>query len=667
MKSNKIYLPVGILLVLSAVALRQLARAQEAAGAKQQTVDLKGSATSSSRDASAGGDDEDRQTASNTQKFFTSLQRRDLLIDLDDSRIRWELSETREVELPRESLEHPQGIFYCYDNRLWPLSSKASLPALFNERAVRLINTADFISEDAALATARVFISANFPSFFDGKEILTESDGPDGSGLYAFKWQKYRSDEMPGDNMWVSVRSLDGKVTAFSASRLSGEWEHKIKPSEALAKVKAYFQKDARVREVSVGRWHVTGGGGKRYFTIGVSATDAKNGQPVGMGVLVDAMDGSVIEGTHGWEVTTSPTASELLPQDHLPVWTKRGLVFSSTRELAKMPSWAAVPEQLFVRDAENQISYVTSDLRGGEFKSTNAAAQGNWLVTNWGGWGYALNLSNGDYRVTAVPERSLVTPAINPDGSWMVGAGMAKTGNAGLDLMPDNLERVPSLALRGRLLIPKSDEHTPVFSEDGKWLYFLKARQDDFRSLSLHRIPATLARTMDRAFVKDEQQETIVEKIPFLANRLSISPDGEKLIAQAPSQYVQQNGPRNPPTSVSRIFIIGTGSKQVRELKFPTLKDAEVNATIQEINDAWAGPGNDEVTFSGKTIDANKKERRRIYSCRFDGSNLKALTPAENTPVPAYKFPQGNKTAYELAKEMALGEIQWEDAHRDQ
>ena len=226
-------------------------------------------------------------------------------------------------------------------------------------------------------------------------------------------------------------------------------------------------------------------------------------------------------------------------------------------------------------------------------------------------------------------------------------------------------------MGLRGRLLIPGSDEFLPTFSPDGKWLYFLKStKEKQDQILSLQRVSAALVETKERLNIKAAEQQTLVEKLPFLVERLSISPDGKNLIAHVSESYTyRQEDPKKPAQSVkvpARIVVIATGNRQTRELKLPPLKDAEVNAPIQDIQDSWAGPGNDEVTFSGKTIDADKKERRRIYSCRFDGSNLKALTPAENTPVPAYKFPEGDKTAYQLAKEMALGEIAWDEKHRD-
>lgn len=79
----------------------------------------------------------------------------------------------------------------------------------------------------------------------------------------------------------------------------------------------------------------------------------------------------------------------------------------------------------------------------------------------------------------------------------------------------------------------------------------------------------------------------------------------------------------------------------------------------------AWlAGPTTSPVKFSGQTTDKQGKVLWRIYSCELDGSGLKAHTPKENRPVPAYEFPNG-KTAYEVAAAWALQEIKVEDALR--
>ncbi|MGI8766348.1 MAG: TolB family protein [Gemmatimonadaceae bacterium] len=464
------------------------------------------------------------------------------------------------------------------------------------------------------------------------------------------------------------MRAIDGKVIEFGGSQFIGEWQHKITPSQAKQKAVEYGMTSIGLKDVHVSRWRVDGGGGKRNYAIGLRAVNPRTAQTLATSVSVDAEDGTIRGSMEGWRVVPDLTKNTAEPpKDRLPIWTKQGLVFSSQRLLNGIPTWAPSAEQLFVRDAQGQLASITSDLLGGEFSFANASSSGDWMAFNWHGWSYALNLNQGSYRVLADPTRFLVTPAMRPDGKWMVAAGKAATGNAGLDLMPDALERTPEMALRGRLLIPKSDEFLPTFSPDGKWLYFLKSTPSkDGATLSLQRIAAALVETTERLPIAPEEQQTVIEKLPFLIERLSISPDGGRLIAQAPNKYVQEKNQDKPPQKLSQIFIIGTGSKEVRELKLPPLKDVEVGATIQDIEDAWAGPGNDEVTFSGKTVDAAKKERRRIYSCRFDGSGLQALTPAENKPVPAYQFPQGPKTAYELAKEMALGEIAWDDKHRD-
>ena len=255
-------------------------------------------------------------------------------------------------------------------------------------------------------------------------------------------------------------------------------------------------------------------------------------------------------------------------------------------------------------------------------------------------------------------PERAAVTPTVSPKGEWAIIAATGQTGNAGFDLFADHIAaRGPELQLRARLVLPGSDEHHPLYSPDGKWLYFVSTkieREKDQKPKAIHalrRIQASVAQVQQMTQLKPAQVETLVAQLPADVQRMSAFPDGKRLLLQ----------------TTKGIFAVTMEGGKVTPVVLASLKDAEVSgALLQEIGDAWAGPGNDEVTFSAKTIGPDKKERRRIYSCRFDGSNLKALTPAENQPVPAYQFPQGQKTAYELAKEMALGEIAWDEKHKE-
>jgi len=87
-----------------------------------------------------------------------------------------------------------------------------------------------------------------------------------------------------------------------------------------------------------------------------------------------------------------------------------------------------------------------------------------------------------------------------------------------------------------------------------------------------------------------------------------------------------------------------------IRTLKFAAQTDAEVGAPVTDPIDGWAGPTDDRVTFSGQTKDKAGVVRCRIYSCRFDGTDLKAHTSKENTPVEQYLFPQTKQTAYDMA-----------------
>ena len=575
--------------------------------------------------------------------------------------------------LSSESIIHPKG-FYRSKNILFHVFQTEPLEiGFYSDSELRLIQPgAKVLSAIECKEIGERFLREAFPHFFARLPLPTvEEHGPTRDGTYSFEWQRYRADELPDTSVRVTVRALDGKIVGFSAGRFVGTWEHKITPSQA--KQKAIAQATAKgFRDVRVSTWRLDGGGGRRYYSIGLKAASSQAGQTLETGVSVDAENGKINGSIEGWEVVPDLTKNILQPPtDRLPVWTRRGLIFSSTRSLEGMPVWAPFVEQLFVRDTKGQFFSITSDLMGSKFGGISASPDSDWVALQWHNWSYALNLQDGNYRVLANSKRTLVTPAVQPDGTWAISSGLAATGNAGFDLMPDSLQREPAMALRGRLLMPNSDESTPIFSPDGQWLYFLKSKEDKGSTLlSLHRIPASLIQTKERLAIKDEQQQAIIEKIPFVLERLSITPNGKSLIAQVPVDYVlQQNDAKTSGKMVkvpARIIVIDIETKKLRELKLPVLKDTEIGSiSIEDLQDAWAGPGNDEVTFSGKTIDADKKERRRIYSCRFDGSNLRAWTPKENQPVPAYEFPETQKTAYELAKEIALGELEFNDKEK--
>ena len=583
----------------------------------------------------------------------------------------WSSNEYGELFLGNEDATHPQGIFRAEGGSVvvWPDNPQNPLNfALFKEKStLRVIEPdASQLSQAELLKQATKFSQELFPKFFSAKNLpLPQADGPNNLGEVSVEWQRYDAEGLPNESVRVVLRRIDGKVLSFASSHFVGEWPHKITPAQAKQAALASVQNNKAWSDIKIIRLNLSGANGKALYAIELKAFDKTTSRTGTAMAYVDALTGQSSQ--PAWEYVADNLASSVLYNDRLPVWTAQGLVFSSQREIQSAPEWTRLPEQLMIRQENGQLFHLTADYEPDQFKSLNGAA--SWLAMIWHGWSYALNLKNGEYRVLSNPKRYLNTPAVRPDGAWSVAAGMAATGNAGSDLMPDALQREPAMALRGRLLIPNSDETDPVFSPDGQWLYFIKSK-DEGEVLSLHRIPALIVETRERLAVKDEQQQAIIEKLPFPVERLSVTRDGKHLVAQLPLQYLLPHNDLKKPAEIvnltSHIAVIDIETKKLRELKLPSLKDTEIgSASIEELQDAWAGPGNDEVTFSGKTIDADKKERRRIYSCRFDGSNLRAWTPKENQPVPAYQFPETQKTAYELAKEIALGELEFNDKEK--
>lgn len=518
------------------------------------------------------------------------------------------------------------------------------------------IPSKEVVSNDALEKTAISFAKKHFPSFWMITNEI-ESEENDSKSFRRFSYiKKYRG--LTLGRVEVGVRVSDGKVTQASsyAEPAVGDLLENVSitPEEAKEKFFLHIEEhgEGEFEEIKITNLSLLpfGKPANLSYLARIQAVRRSDKAVVKATNVLDAVTGKFSTNRIGFANVREQRSSDASTSDTFPIWSSQGLSFLSQRQM-EGPDWANFGSQL-VTNFSKLLNYLTYDLAASP-SFVSAGFTSSWITMQRQEWAFAFDTIGGSYRVLGTPERPAMTPTVSPDGSWAIVAATGRTGNAGFDLFADQIAaRGPELQLRARLVLPGSDEHHPIYSPDGKWLYFVSTKQEQGKVVhALRRIPATVAQAEKLTQLKPEQIETVVASLPADVQRMSVFPDGKQLVLQ---------------TAVG-IFTVAVEQKKVTPIKLPPLKDTEVGgALIQEIGDAWAGPSKNEVTFSGKTIDADKKERRRIYSCRFDGSNLKALTPAENKPVPAYKFPQGEKTTYELAKEMALGEIKWEDAHRE-
>ncbi len=599
------------------------------------------------------------QKETSAEEKFRPLVEDEAFATLNLDSVKWQHPDR--VLLPNEDLEHTQGVFRAYEVNL-PTAYWGDWPsvACFSNSLVRVVDTRQGQhSEQNLRSIASEYLAKHFPKEWailqKGEPFTTNpiQQLPYKSGIYEFGWRFISELEDWYCEGRVQVRAIDGKAVGFRVFK--GHWpEHKITRTEAEKSVRQCLARyQLKILKVQVGTLDRAVKAPKTVWRVGVTAKDEKNNSilQVKGGLFADAQTGEVMNcETLDWqpindEMLVKPTFEPVIVA---PSWSKQGLTYVSVSSLAGLPDWAATRPQTFLRDTKGQIHYLTSDLESGSF-ATSALNTGSWFAIQRQRWTYALNLETGAYRILGMPERAGETPTIDPDGKWAIVSGTGRDRNTDMDLLPDDLStRGELLGNRGRL-VSKGDDHHPLFSPDNKWLYFVTSSEANGKvTQALRRIPAELAHTKEVVTLKPTQIETIIPNFAGQVLRLSLFPNGQKLLLQTEKE----------------MLVLSITDKKATPLAPKNLKDAEVNAPITQTRDGWAGPSDNEVTFSGKTTDKDGKIRWRIYSCRFDGSGLKAWTPKENQPVEAYKFPDApdGKTAIDLAKQWALKEVEFED-----
>ena len=604
------------------------------------------------------------EAAETVKKVWLPILNDHAFVQLNANSINWGANDG-DSYVPSELPDHPQGVFRMTNITLWKPKGnegdKSFSIGCSGNSQIHLINPrSEKYNEQSCREVATGFLKRQFPisqPLLDNGELITTPPKgrlPQDQGLFEFYWKIINIEELWDLEVRVSIREVDAKVTEFTVRKR--RLPPFIIPIEQVKKSALQFVTQLnRFSDItlSFGLLDAYTKSPRVVWPVIVRALDAKTRLRAKGFVYVDAKTSQIVDGE---QVTWRFMEEELQNNPSLdswsPTWTNQGLIYVSIKYLTTLPDWAPIQPQALLRDNTGQIYYLTLDLQSGSI-FTSSLNTGSWLVVQRQRWAYALDFETGTHRILGMPERGGATPTIDPKGKWAVVSGTGRDLNSDLDLLPDDLTaRGEQLGIRGRL-VSKGDDHHPLFSPDTRWLYFVTTTEQNNKvAHALRRIPAELSHTRSLKKLEPKQIQTILT-LPGDVQRLSIYPNGQKLLLQ----------------SDKGMFALSVADKKATTIAPKNLKDNEVNAPITLTRDGWAGPSDNEVTFSGKTTDKVGKVRWRIYSCRFDGSGLKAWTPKENQPVEAYKFPKApdSKTAIDLAKQWALKEIEWEDYLRRQ
>ncbi len=173
-----------------------------------------------------------------------------------------------------------------------------------------------------------------------------------------------------------------------------------------------------------------------------------------------------------------------------------------------------------------------------------------------------------------------------------------------------------------------------PVFTLDGREIIFVhrdvsttnQAQSLQTSSWSLYKVGAL------KNYTKNLPPKKIIDGLTF-PSRLSWFPDGRRLLVAYPS--------RNPD-----VIDVLTGLRE--PLLLPVLRDPDLlNSQPLTLDNATLNPEGNQIAFdslrwSGKPEDI---AYRCIYTCRLDGSEVKRVTPADNSALEAFKYVQPGLT----------------------
>lgn len=584
----------------------------------------------------------------------------------------WNSSQLGSIKLSNEDFRQMNGLFR--QEKITADASTDNVPRVFidSQSNVRLWETLTITPDEKKChSIGESFLRRHYQWVFTEPNYSVSTQPPTwntsyGKATWNFKWLSNDNEGLPQTEALVRVRAFDGKVVGFSVRKHN--WPKHNAPYSAVKKtISDLVSKEGKAKDLEFGYvavfdpkfiFGIKAGVPSLLYRVVIAAKDKTTNRPRRASLYADANtgkiiwideDGNKILPTIPWQsVKTKNENDRNILGAWSPAVTKSGLLFAANLNLLGMPEWIPATGQIFLRSSDEKgIRFVTSDLSDGHsVRAISALPNSNWLAVNYtGGWSYAINLETAEYHILGNPDRPAYTPTVDAQGRWGVVSATGRTGNEDSDLFFKKLDDVTQLGIRTRIIIPKSDEQHPIFSLDGKSLYFISETE---KASELCRISTDFLKEGEPLQPTTKQLEKYSTVLPSGVRKISIFASGKKLLLD----------------TYQKPLIFDLVTKKIQSIEIKKMTDIELaGAPITWIKDVEIVAGQDgEIIFCGETTDSKKVTRLRLYAYNLATNSLKPLSPANSKAFAPHVFTNSKESVFSLDKAIALSEIAWEE-----